>query len=142
MYFIKACLWCSLFVGLIFISNVWNYINMRETADILKGKRVAPNLRCIIFPGTQEVYLECIRNGWAEIFVEAGAVLSTPTCGPCLGGHMGILAAGERAVATTNRNFVGRMGHVDSEIYLSSPAVAAASAVTGYIADPNKVMEG
>lgn len=116
--------------------------DMRETADILKGKRVAPNLRCIIFPGTQEVYLECIRNGWAEIFVEAGAVLSTPTCGPCLGGHMGILAAGERAVATTNRNFVGRMGHVDSEIYLSSPAVAAASAVTGYIADPNKVMEG
>ena len=86
--------------------------------------------------------MECIRNGWAEIFVEAGAVLSTPTCGPCLGGHMGILAAGERAVATTNRNFVGRMGHVDSEIYLSSPAVAAASAVTGYIADPNKVMEG
>lgn len=116
--------------------------DMRETADILKGKRVAPNLRCIIFPGTQEVYLECIRNGWAEIFVEAGAVLSTPTCGPCLGGHMGILAAGERAVATTNRNFVGRMGHVDSEIYLSSPAVAAASAVIGYIADPNKVMEG
>lgn len=115
--------------------------DMRETADILRGKQVAKNMRCIIFPGTQEIYLECIKQGWAEDFVKAGAVFSTPTCGPCLGGHMGILAAGEKAVATTNRNFVGRMGHVESEIYLSSPAVAAASAIKGYIADPKKVTE-
>ena len=88
--------------------------------------------------GTQSIYLEAIRRGWVEIFIEAGAVFSTPTCGPCLGGHMGILGKGERAVSTTNRNFVGRMGHIDSEIYLSSPAVAAASALTGYITDPTK----
>lgn len=110
--------------------------DMEITAKILKGKKVAKNLRCIIFPGTQNIYLECIRKGYAEIFIKAGAVFSTPTCGPCLGGHMGILAAGERAVATTNRNFVGRMGHVDSEIYLASPAVAAASAVAGKIFNP------
>ena len=96
-------------------------------------------MRCIIIPGTQNVYKECIRRGWAEIFIDAGAVLSTPTCGPCLGGHMGILAAGERAVATTNRNFVGRMGHVDSEVYLASPAVAAASAAAGKIAGPEEL---
>ena len=110
--------------------------DMKVTAKILKGKKVAKNVRCIIFPGTQQVYLDCVKNGYAEIFVKAGAVFSTPTCGPCLGGHMGILASGERAVATTNRNFVGRMGHIDSEIYLASPAVAAASAVAGRICGP------
>jgi 3-isopropylmalate/(R)-2-methylmalate dehydratase large subunit len=110
--------------------------DMEVTAKILKGKKVAKNLRCIIFPGTQDIYLGCVKKGYAEIFIKAGAVFSTPTCGPCLGGHMGILAAGERAVATTNRNFVGRMGHVDSEIYLASPAVAAASAIAGKIFNP------
>ncbi len=113
--------------------------DMEAAAKILKGKKVAKNLRCIIFPGTQQIYLECVKAGYAEIFVKAGAVFSTPTCGPCLGGHMGILAAGERAVATTNRNFVGRMGHVDSEIYLASPAVAAASAVAGKIFNPENL---
>lgn len=113
--------------------------DMRIAAGILKGKKVAPGVRCIIIPATQQVYLNCIKEGIAEIFVEAGAVVSTPTCGPCLGGHMGILAAGERAVSTSNRNFVGRMGHTKSEIYLASPAVAAASAVKGYIADPREV---
>lgn len=113
--------------------------DMEVAAKILKGKKVADGMRCIIFPGTQKIYLDCIRHGFAETFVKAGAVLSTPTCGPCLGGHMGILAAGERAVSTTNRNFVGRMGHTDSEVYLASPAVAAASAVTGYISDPETV---
>ncbi len=110
--------------------------DMRIAASILKGRQVAKNLRVIIFPGTQKVYLQCINEGLARIFVEAGAVFSTPTCGPCLGGHMGILAAGERAIATTNRNFVGRMGHPESEVYLSSPAVAAASALTGKISNP------
>ena len=110
--------------------------DMEITARILKGRKIADGVRCIIIPGTQEIYLDCVKKGWAEIFVQAGAVLSTPTCGPCLGGHMGVLAAGERAIATTNRNFVGRMGHVDSEVYLASPAVAAASAVTGCITDP------
>lgn len=113
--------------------------DLRVAASILKGKKVAKNVRCIILPGTQEIYLQALREGLAEIFVEAGAVFSTPTCGPCLGGHMGILAKGERAISTTNRNFVGRMGHVDSEVYLASPAVAAASAVTGYITDPDEV---
>ncbi|MDR0424255.1 MAG: 3-isopropylmalate dehydratase large subunit [Clostridiales Family XIII bacterium] len=113
--------------------------DMRVAAEILKGRKVADGVRCIIFPGTQNIMLECVRLGYAEIFIEAGAVLSTPTCGPCLGGHMGILAAGERAISTTNRNFVGRMGHVDSEVYLASPAVAAASAVKGYIADPGSL---
>lgn len=110
--------------------------DMEIAAKILKGKKVAKNLRLIIIPGSQDVYLECVKNGYAEIFIKAGAVFSTPTCGPCLGGHMGILASGERAVATTNRNFVGRMGHVDSEIYLASPAVAAASAIAGKIVGP------
>lgn len=116
-----------------------NISDMEVAASILKDRKVAPDVRCIIFPGTQNVYMECIRRGWAEIFIEAGAVLSTPTCGPCLGGHMGILAAGEKAVATTNRNFVGRMGHVESEIYLASPAVAAASAVAGKVAGPKEL---
>lgn len=110
--------------------------DMRIAAQILKGRKVADGVRAIVMPATQEVELQCIREGLAEIFIEAGAIVSTPTCGPCLGGHMGILAAGERSISTTNRNFVGRMGHVDSEVYLSSPAVAAASAVTGYITDP------
>ena len=105
----------------------------------LSDLRIAANLRCIVFPGTQTIYLDAMREGLVEAFIQAGAVVSTPTCGPCLGGHMGILAAGERAVSTTNRNFVGRMGHVDSEVYLASPAVAAASAVTGYITDPAEV---
>jgi 3-isopropylmalate/(R)-2-methylmalate dehydratase large subunit len=113
--------------------------DMAVTARILKGRKVASGVRCIIFPGTQQIYLDCVKLGYAEIFVEAGAVLSTPTCGPCLGGHMGILAAGEKAVSTTNRNFVGRMGHVESEVYLASPAVAAASAVTGELTDPAKL---
>ena len=114
--------------------------DMRIAAKILKGKRVAKDVRCIIIPATQKIYLECIREGLTEIFVEAGCVVSTPTCGPCLGGHMGILAAGERAVATTNRNFVGRMGHTESEVYLASPAIAAASAVVGKIADVSEVL--
>lgn len=112
--------------------------DMRTAAEILKGKKVAKGVRCIVIPATQSVYLQCIKDGLAEIFVEAGAIVSTPTCGPCLGGHMGILASGEVAVSTSNRNFVGRMGHTKSKIYLASPAVAAASAVAGYIADPRK----
>ncbi len=107
---------------------------MRQAASVLKGKKVAKGVRCIVIPATQKIYLQCIREGLAEIFINAGCVFSTPTCGPCLGGHMGILAAGERAVSTTNRNFVGRMGHVDSEVYLASPYVAAASAIAGKIA--------
>ena len=113
--------------------------DLRVAASILKGKKVAKNVRCIILPGTQEIYLQAMREGLAEIFVMAGAVFSTPTCGPCLGGHMGVLGKGERAISTTNRNFVGRMGHVESEVYLASPAVAAASAVTGDITDPDKI---
>lgn len=105
--------------------------DMRSAAAILKGKKVAKNVRCIVIPATQKVYLDCIHEGLAEIFIEAGCAFSTPTCGPCLGGHMGILAAGERAVSTTNRNFVGRMGHPESEVYLASPAVAAACAIKG-----------
>ncbi len=111
--------------------------DMRAAAEILKGRKVNENVRCIVIPATQNVYLQCIREGLAEIFVEAGAVFSTPTCGPCLGGHMGILAAEEKAVSTTNRNFVGRMGHPTSEVYLASPYVAAASAVLGYIGTPD-----
>ncbi len=105
-------------------------------ADILRGRQVHPDVRCIIIPGTQAIYLRAVKEGLAEAFVEAGAVLSTPTCGPCLGGYMGVLAAGERCISTTNRNFVGRMGHVESEVYLAGPAVAAASAVLGVIAGP------
>lgn len=110
--------------------------DMQAAAEILKGRTVADGVRCIVIPATQQIYLDCLRQGILEIFIKAGAAVSTPTCGPCLGGYMGILAEGERAVSTTNRNFVGRMGHVDSEVYLASPAVAAASAVTGYITDP------
>ena len=114
--------------------------DMAMAAKILKGRHVAKNVRCIVIPATQQVYLDCIKNGYMETFIEAGCAVSTPTCGPCLGGHMGILAKGERAVATTNRNFVGRMGHPESEVYLASPAVAAASAVTGKISDPSEIM--
>lgn len=113
--------------------------DLRAAAEILQGKKVARGVRCIIFPGTQQIWLDAMHEGLFDVFVKAGAIVSTPTCGPCLGGHMGILARGERAVSTTNRNFVGRMGHVESEVYLASPAVAAASAVTGYITDPEKV---
>ena len=116
------------------------YKDIEEAAMIIKGKKVAKNVRAIIIPATQDVYLKAIENGLVKIFIEAGCVVSTPTCGPCLGGYMGILAKGERAVATTNRNFVGRMGDVESEVYLASPAVAAASAVMGRIADPKEVM--
>ena len=111
--------------------------DMEIAANILKGRKVAKNVRTIIIPATQSVYLEAMKKGYLKTFIESGAVVSTPTCGPCLGGHMGILAEGERAVATTNRNFVGRMGHPGSEVYLASPAVAAASAVTGKLTDPN-----
>lgn len=110
--------------------------DMRIAAEVLKGRKVAKGVRCIIIPATQSIYLQAMREGLLEIFIQAGAVVSTPTCGPCLGGYMGILAAGERCVSTTNRNFVGRMGHVESEIYLASPAVAAASAVTGKLTCP------
>ena len=113
--------------------------DMRAAASILRGRTVHPGVRTIVIPATQDVYLQCIREGLSEVFVQAGAYLSSPTCGPCLGGHMGVLAAGERAIATTNRNFVSRMGHVDSEVYLASPAVAAASAVAGRIIDPSEL---
>ena len=113
--------------------------DLRAAAEVFKGRKIAKNVRCIIFPGTQAIWLQAMHEGLFDIFIEAGAVVSTPTCGPCLGGHMGILAAGEKAISTTNRNFVGRMGHVDSEVYLASPAVAAASAVKGYITDPAKL---
>lgn len=113
--------------------------DMRAAASVLKGRKVKDGVRVIVIPATQKVYLQCIKEGLTEIFVEAGAVVSTPTCGPCLGGHMGILAKGEKAVSTTNRNFVGRMGHPESEVYLASPFVAAASAVTGYICSPSQL---
>lgn len=110
--------------------------DLRTAAAILKGRKVAKNVRCIVIPATQTIYLQAMEEGLLKIFIEAGAVVSTPTCGPCLGGYMGILAEGERCISTTNRNFVGRMGHVKSEVYLASPAVAAASAVTGKISEP------
>lgn len=113
--------------------------DLRIAADILRGKRVKKGVRAIVIPGTQAIYLQALEEGLVADFVKAGAVFSTPTCGPCLGGHMGILAAGERAVSTTNRNFVGRMGHVKSEVYLASPAVAAASALTGRIENPENI---
>jgi 3-isopropylmalate/(R)-2-methylmalate dehydratase large subunit len=113
--------------------------DMRAAGEIFKNRKVNPEVRTIIIPATQEIYKQCIKEGLLEIFIDAGAVVSTPTCGPCLGGHMGILAAGEKAVTTTNRNFVGRMGHKESEVYLASPAVAAASAVTGKIENPNNL---
>ena len=116
-----------------------HYKDLAEAAEIFKGRKVAKRVRAIIIPATQDIYLQAVENGLVKIFIEAGCVVSTPTCGPCLGGYMGILAAGERAVATTNRNFVGRMGDVKSEVYLASPAVAAASAIAGKIADPSDI---
>ncbi len=113
--------------------------DMETAYKILGGKKVADGVRCIIIPGTMHILRECVEKGYYTAFIDAGAVVSTPTCGPCLGGYMGILAAGERCVATTNRNFVGRMGHVESEVYLASPATAAASALTGYITHPKEV---
>ena len=113
--------------------------DLRETAQILKGRKVNPNVRMIIFPATQQIYKQAMKEGLLDIFIDAEAVVSTPTCGPCLGGHMGILARGERALATTNRNFVGRMGHPESEVYLSNPAVAAATAVLGKIGTPEEL---
>ena len=113
--------------------------DLRIAADILRGKKVAKGVRCIVIPATNTIWKQAMHEGLFDVFIDAGAVVSTPTCGPCLGGHMGILAAGERAVATTNRNFVGRMGHVDSEVYLASPYVAAASAVAGKIASPDQI---
>lgn len=113
--------------------------DLRISADIFKGNKVKKGVRCIVIPGTNKIYLQAMKEGLLEIFINAGAVVSTPTCGPCLGGHMGILAKGERAVATTNRNFVGRMGHPESEVYLASPAVAAATAIKGIIASPENI---
>jgi len=110
--------------------------DLRCAASLLKGKKVAPGIRCIVIPATQEISMQCLKEGLVEIFIEAGCVFSVPTCGPCLGGHMGCLAEGERAVSTTNRNFVGRMGHTESEVILASPAIAAASAVKGCLASP------
>ena len=114
--------------------------DMATAAEILKGKIVAKDVRCIVIPATQSIYKECIKKGYLDIFIDAGCAVSTPTCGPCLGGYMGILAENERCIATTNRNFIGRMGHNLSEVYLSNPAVAAASAITGKITDPKEVM--
>ena len=113
--------------------------DMEAAYRTLKGKKIADGVRCIVIPATMQIYRECVERGYVTAFIDAGAVVSTPTCGPCLGGYMGILAAGERCIATTNRNFVGRMGHVDSEVYLASPLTAAASALTGYIANPAEV---
>jgi 3-isopropylmalate/(R)-2-methylmalate dehydratase large subunit len=114
--------------------------DLRLAAQVMKGRKVARGLRCIVIPATQQVYLEAMQEGLLQIFIEAEAAVSTPTCGPCLGGHMGILAPGESAVATTNRNFVGRMGHVESKVYLANPAVAAATAILGHIAHPGEVL--
>lgn len=113
--------------------------DLKVAASILKKHNINQNVRCIIIPGTQQIYLQALKEGIIEVFIDAGAIVSTPTCGPCLGGHMGILAAGEKAISTTNRNFVGRMGHIESEVYLSNPAIAAASAVKGYITSPEDI---
>ena len=116
--------------------------DMEAAYKILNGKKVAPGVRVIIIPATMQILRECVQRGYYTAFIDAGAVVSTPTCGPCLGGHMGVMCAGERAVTTTNRNFVGRMGHVKSEVVLASPAVAAASAVVGCLADPAELGKG
>ena len=112
---------------------------MQKAAAVLKGRHVASGIRAIILPGSQRVYKQCLKDGLLEIFINAGCVVSAPTCGPCLGGHMGVLAKGEKCVSTTNRNFVGRMGHKESEVYLAGVEVAAASAVLGYIASPEEL---
>ena len=113
--------------------------DLRCAASILKDRHVAKGIRVIVIPATQKIYMQAIEEGLVQTFIKAGAIVSTPTCGPCLGGYMGVLAAGERCISTTNRNFVGRMGHVESEVYLASPAVAAASAVTGKISQPSEL---
>ena len=115
--------------------------DMRQAAEILKGRKVHPSVRAIVIPGSQKVYMQCIKEGLVEAFIDAGCVVSTPTCGPCVGGHMGVLADGERCISTTNRNFRGRMGHVKSEVYLTGPYVAAASAVAGYICGPEEIAQ-
>ena len=114
--------------------------DLRIAASIMKGKKCKKGVRVIVIPATQKIYLDAMEEGLLRTFVEAGAIVSTPTCGPCLGGYMGVMAEGERCVSTTNRNFVGRMGHVESEVYLASPAVAAASAITGKISGPDEVV--
>ena len=133
--------WGDVKIDQVFIGSCTNghISDLRIAADILRGKKVAKGVRCIVIPATNTIWKQAMHEGLFDVFIDAGAVVSTPTCGPCLGGHMGILAAGERAVATTNRNFVGRMGHVDSEVYLASPYVAAASAVAGKIATPDQI---
>jgi 3-isopropylmalate/(R)-2-methylmalate dehydratase large subunit len=130
----------NIFIDQVVIGSCTNgrISDLRIAAEIMRGKKVADNVRVIVIPGTQQITLDAIKEGLITDFITAGAVVSTPTCGPCLGGHMGVLAKGERAVSTTNRNFVGRMGHSESEIYLASPAVAAASALTGKITNPEK----
>ena len=120
-------------------TNGW-FSDLQEAALVLKGRKVNPNVRLIIFPATQDIYNRALKEGLMDIFIDAGALVSTPTCGPCLGGHMGVLASGEKCISTTNRNFVGRMGHRDSEVYLSSPSVAAASAVAGKIVHPETIV--
>ncbi|MCL2392610.1 MAG: 3-isopropylmalate dehydratase large subunit [Oscillospiraceae bacterium] len=119
-------------------TNGW-LSDMAKAAEILQGNKIHPDVRCIVIPATQQIYMDCIEKGYLSTFIEAGCAVSTPTCGPCLGGHMGVMASGERCVATTNRNFVGRMGHVESEVYLASAAVAAASAISGRITDPRQI---
>jgi 3-isopropylmalate/(R)-2-methylmalate dehydratase large subunit len=114
--------------------------DMRLAAEVLQGKKAADGVRLIIVPGSKKIYRQSIHEGLFDVFLDANAVISPPTCGPCLGGHMGVLAAGEKALSTTNRNFIGRMGHRESEVYLSNPAVAAASAVTGTITDPGEIV--
>jgi len=114
--------------------------DLRVVAQVLQGRKVNPKVRCIIIPGSQQVYLDALNEGLIETFINAGAVVCTPTCGPCIGGHMGVLAAGEKCISTTNRNFIGRMGHPKSEVYLSNPAIAAASAVAGVIASPDNIV--
>ena len=133
--------WCEIKIDQVVIGSCTNgrISDLRIAAKVLKGKKVAKNVRTIIIPATNEVYLQAIKEGLVEIFIKAGAIVSTPTCGPCLGGYMGILAEGERCVSTTNRNFVGRMGHVSSEVYLASPYVAAASAIAGKLAAPDEI---
>jgi 3-isopropylmalate/(R)-2-methylmalate dehydratase large subunit len=113
--------------------------DLRVVGQILKGRKINPKVRCIVIPGTQQVYLDALKEGIIETLINAGAAVCTPSCGPCIGGHMGVLAAGEKCVSTTNRNFVGRMGHPTSEVYLANPAVAAASAVAGFITSPDNI---
>ena len=117
-----------------------NLDDLRAAAEILKGRKIHPDVRAVVIPGTQKVYLDAMREGLIETFIQADCSVSTPTCGPCLGGHMGVLAHGERCVSTSNRNFRGRMGHLESEVYLANPYVAAASAVAGCISSPNEVL--